>query len=85
MWGQEEKNIKCKNVIFEYIKVIEEIIQEGIDNGEFYDGDVQALASGIFGVTCSSLIYRMKKNRDVDVQNVYQGFINTVVRGLIKE
>lgn len=85
IWGEEEKNKKCKAAVFEYIKIIEEIIQEGIKNGEFYDGDVEALASGIFGVTCSSLIYRLKRKRDVDVEKVYQGFINTVIRGITKK
>ena len=71
--------------MFKYIKVIEGIIQEGIDSGEFYEGDVEALASGIFGVTWSSLIYRLKKNKDVDVEKVYNGFINTVIKGISKE
>ena len=85
IWGTEEKNIKCKNAVFNYIKVIEDIIKEGIENGEFYEGDVEALASGIFGVTCSSLIYRLKKNKEVDIQKVYNGFIDTVIRGINKK
>ena len=52
---------------------------------DLYEGDVEALASGIFGVTCSSLIYRLKKNKDVDVEKVYNGFINTVIKGISKE
>ena len=84
IWGNEEKNIKCKNAVFNYIKVIEEIIKEGIENNEFYEGEVEALASGIFGVTCSSLIYRLKKNKEVDIQKVYNGFIDTVIRGISK-
>ena len=84
-WGADQRNMKCKAAVFEYIKVIEEIINEGIKNGEFYDGDVEAIASGIFGVTCSSLIYRLKKNKEVDVQKVYEGFVNTVVRGISKK
>lgn len=84
LWGEDSKNIKCKKAVFEYIKILEKIIQEGIDNGEFYDGNVEALASGIFGITVSSLIYRLKKNREVDVEEVYKGFIDTVVRGLRK-
>lgn len=71
LWGEEEKNKKCKKAVFQYIKIIEKIVNEGIANGEFYDGDVEAIASGIFGVTCSSLIYRIKKNRQVDAMQVY--------------
>lgn len=84
IWGAEERNIKCKKAVFKYIKIIEKIIKEGIENNEFYDGDVEALASGVFGVTCSSLIYRLKKNREVDIQSVYNGFIDSVVKGISK-
>lgn len=84
IWGEEQKNKKCKKAIFEYIKIIEKIVQEGIQNGEFYNGDVEAIASGIFGVTCSSLIYRLKKNREVNVQRLYEGFIDNVTRAVCK-
>ena len=84
IWGEKEKNKKCKKAVFEYIKIIEDIVKEGIENGEFYEGDVEAIASGIFGVTCSSLIYRLKKNREVDVDRVYKGFIDNVTRTISK-
>lgn len=82
IWGEEEKNKKCKKAVFEYIKIIERILKEGIEKGEIYDGNVEALASGIFGTTCSSLIYRLKRNREVDVKEIYEGFRNTVVSAL---
>lgn len=85
IWGKEEKNIKCKQCVFEYIKILEKIIEAGIQNGEFYEGNIQALASGIFGVTCSSLIYRMKIGEQMDVKQVYNGFVDTVIRGLRKQ
>lgn len=85
IWGEENKNIKCKKAVFTYIKIIEKVIKEGIESGEFYDGDVEALASGVFGITCSSLIYRIKKNREVDTQKIYDGFIETVIRGISKK
>lgn len=84
IWGSEEKNQKCRQVVFEYIKVLEEIVKEGIDNGEFYESDVEATASAIFGVTVSSLLYRLKKNRKVDVEKIYKGFIDNVARTLSK-
>ena len=85
IWGEDPKNNKCKKAVFEYIKIIEKIVEEGIENDEFYDGDIEAIASGIFGVTCSSLIYRLKKNRQVDVKRVYEGFIDNVTRTISKK
>ena len=85
IWGEEEKNKKCKRAVFEFIKIIEKIVQEGITNGEFYESDVEATASGIFGITCSSLLYRLKRNRDVDEGKVYEGFVENVTRALRKK
>lgn len=84
-WGQDEKNIKCRNAVYEYISMIESIVKEGIENGEFYDGDIEAIASGIFGTTFSSLIYRLKNNREVDVHKIYNGFIDYVIRAISKK
>ncbi|MFR3920161.1 MAG: TetR/AcrR family transcriptional regulator [Clostridia bacterium] len=84
IWGSEERSKKCRCAVFEYIKVLEGIVQEGIENGEFYESDVEATASAIFGVTVSSLLYRLKKNREVDVERVYKGFIDSVTRTLSK-
>lgn len=85
IWGEDDKNKKCKQAVFEYIEIVKKIVQEGIDNGEFYDGDVEAIASGIFGVTCSSLIYRLKLNREVDMDRVYQGFADMVTKSISKK
>lgn len=41
--------------------------------------------SAIFGVTVSSLLYRIKKNREVDIEKVYKGFIDNVTRTLCKK
>ena len=85
IWGEEEKNKKCKQAVFEFIKIIEEIVQEGINNGEFYESDVEATASAIFGITCSSLLYRLKKSRTVDIEKVYKGFVDNITRALSKK
>ena len=82
MFGKEEINIKCKEAVIECIKEIEKIIQEGIDSHEFYNGNVEAMASGVFGVTCSSLIYRNRVDKILDVNDVYEGYANAVINAL---
>lgn len=85
IWGKEERNMKCKAAVFEYIEFLKNIIQDGIDNGEFYDGDAEVIALEIFGITCSSLIYKMKKDKNVDVRKVYDEFVENVIRMLSKK
>ena len=70
--------------MFEYIKTIEDIIKEGIEKGELIEGDPEIIASGIFGLTCSSLIYKLKTNREIEVQKLYHELEKSILQGLKK-
>ncbi len=61
IWGNTSRSLLCQKYIFEYIQEIEQIVKEGIQKGEIVDTDPNVVASGIFGFTCSSLIYEKKK------------------------
>ena len=85
IWGHEPRNLMCKNYVVEYIKTIEQIIQEGMDKGEIIPGDAEILASGIFGLTCSSLVYKIKIKEEIDVQKLYKEFDNFLLKNLSKK
>lgn len=48
IWGNEPRNKTCKDLVGRYIKTIEEIVKEGINNGEIINGDAEAIASRYF-------------------------------------
>lgn len=64
IWGNDSRSQMCRSYVFEYIQMIEEIVREGIKKGEIVDGDPNVIASGIFGFTCSSLIYKMRHHEE---------------------
>ena len=80
--GENSRTKKCKGVLDNYIGTISEIIKKGIDEGIFYKGDADAIACGIFGVTFSSLLYKLKRNRNVTAEEIYNGYVETVIRGI---
>ena len=45
IWGKEPRNIRCKEYVFEYIKMIEGIVSEGIEKGEIIGTDPEMVAS----------------------------------------
>ena len=45
IWGQETRNKKCREYVFEYVTMIEDIIKEGIKKGEIIEGDSSVIAS----------------------------------------
>ena len=84
IFGETSRTKKCKKSFDNYVKTIQDVVQEGIDEGLFYEGDAQAIAYGIVGVTFSSLLYRLKQNRNVTAEQIYKGYVETVVRGISK-
>ena len=81
-WGNETRNQKCQKHIFEYIKKIEQIVEEGIEKGEIKQGNPQVIASEIYGLICSSLVYKLRKQEEIDMMKLFKEFENTVIEGL---
>ena len=85
VWGNETRNVFCKDKVMEYLSVVQKIVQEGVDNGDIVECDAEILASEIFSLTCSTLIYRRKaKLEQIDVQKIYKEYEKTLFNKLIK-
>ena len=48
IWGQEPRNKKCREYVFEYISMIEDIIKDGIEKQELIEADSSIVASRDF-------------------------------------
>lgn len=85
-YGKETRNQKCQMHIYEYIEQIEEIVKKGINKGEIKQGDPKAIASEIYGLICSTLVYKLRNQDNFDISKIYKEFERTVIEGLkIKE
>lgn len=81
-WGSEARNQKCKMHINEYINKIEEIVKEGIEKKEIKQGNPKVIASEIYGLICSTLVYKVRIGEEIDIMSLYKEFENTIVEGL---
>ena len=81
-WGNEARNKKCKQHIYEYIKKIEEIVKEGIEKKQIKEGNPKVIASEIYGLICSTLVYKLRNEKEIDIMKLYKEFENTVIEGL---
>ena len=50
IWGHEPRNNMCRDKVIEYIKTIEEIVEEGIEKNEIVMGDSAIIASRNFWI-----------------------------------
>ena len=81
-WGNEERHKKCQSLVYEYIGQIEKIVQQGIEKGEIKNGDTRAIASEIYGLICSTLVYKKREKENMDIMKLYNEYENTVINGL---
>lgn len=81
-WGKEKRHEKCQSLIYEYINKIEEFVKEGMDLKQIKKGDSKAIASEIYGLICSTLIYKIREKDSFNVMDLYNEFENTVIKGL---
>lgn len=72
IWGTSQRSKMCRDYVFEYIQMIEEIVEDGIKKGELQEGNPNVIASGIFGFVCSSLIYKLRREENIEVLELYK-------------
>ncbi len=81
-WGNEARNQMCKEQILAYISKIEEIVRQGIEKKEIKQGNPQIIASEIYGLIASSLVYKIRNDGQIDIMKLYKEFENTIIEGL---
>ena len=80
MLGKDSKSLTIQNFLFDYLKIIEDIIQEGIDNNEISKTvNPSILAYCIFGFTCTSLLNKIKTNLPLDINKLYDEYVNILI------
>ena len=77
IWGTEERNTNCRRYVMDYIKTV-----QGIKKQELIEMDSEVLASEIFASTCTSLIYKMKTNQEIDIKKMYTELETSVIKGI---
>ena len=81
-YGKGTRNKMCQQYIYRYIDKIEKIVEEGIEAEQIKEGNPKVIASEIYGVIASTLVYKMKNKQDIDVVKLYREFEKTVIEGI---
>ena len=82
LWGKEKRNKKCQELVYNYINQIEEIVKEGMKREQINKGDSKLIAAEIYGLICSTLVYKMREKNDFNITKMYQQFEANIIKGL---
>lgn len=76
MWGTEERNKMCKKKIEDYIGIIQEIVEDGINKKEIKKGNPEIIAYGIYGTIFSCLMNKDKK----EINKLYKDYTDYIMQ-----
>lgn len=82
IWGTGARSKMCRNYVFDYIQMIQEIVEEGIEKKEIIESDANVIASGIFGFVCSSLIYKLRTEENIEEMSLYKEIEKSFIKKL---
>ena len=84
IWGSGPRAKMCRDYVVDYIQMIQEIIEEGIKKGEIVEADPNVIASGIFGFVCSSLIYKLRREKNIEVAELFTEIDKSFIKKMEK-
>lgn len=79
--GNESRNLTCRKYVFEYIDMLENIINKSINSGESNIknlGNPATLATGLFGTTYSILLNKIKSDKEMDIKTLYKEYYQVI-------
>ena len=80
--GQTPRTKKCQKAAYEYIQRIKEVIDEGIKQGVFFTNDSEGIATGVFGINFTSILYRLNNGEDISPEKIYGSYAEALIRGI---
>ncbi len=79
-WGNSSRSLTCQKYVNEYLEIIKEILEKGMESGELKKADPDILATEIYGIACSNLYY--KKTKNIVIEKLYKEIDKTFIHSL---
>jgi len=82
LWGKEEIQNNFREKIYDYLKIIEDIIDEGIKEKLIEKCDKKLLSSAFFGMISSLIIFQFRNNDIIDPEHIADSVIKYTFNGI---
>jgi TetR/AcrR family transcriptional regulator len=83
-WGGEERQLEFRKMIRSYMYLIENVVREGIETGDFQDVNAENAGSGIFGMISISALHILLGQSDYDEDALYRDVNRMLFSGILK-
>ena len=80
IWGNSQRSKTCNKYVEEYLQIVREIVEAGIEKGEIKPYNPETITSEIFGLACISLL--QKKRKEIKIEGLYKELDKTYIQTL---
>lgn len=82
LWGTHERQVKFRQYIFGYMKIISDVLDEAKAQKMIIDEESNMMAVGFFGMISSAMIYKMMDEGNYDSEYLASALIRHSMTGL---
>ncbi|WP_172844416.1 TetR/AcrR family transcriptional regulator [Tumebacillus algifaecis] len=83
-WGGEERQLEFRKMIRSYMYLIENVITEGIESGDFHPVNPENAGAGIFGMLAISALHILLGKKQYDEEALFLDMNRMVFAGVLK-
>ncbi|SHF86708.1 transcriptional regulator, TetR family [Caldanaerobius fijiensis DSM 17918] len=82
LWGKEDRQNYFRENLYEYLRIIEDIIDEGIREKLIVECDKKIISSAFFGIISSILIFQFRNGEKFDPEYIADNIIKYTFNGI---
>jgi TetR/AcrR family transcriptional regulator len=83
-WGGEERQLEFRKMIRSYMYLIEKVLREGIETGDFHPVNPEYASAGLFGLISITALHILLGNDEYDADNLFQDIKRLAFNGILK-
>jgi AcrR family transcriptional regulator len=82
LWGRELRQLELRDIVQNYIMLIESYLKEAMDKGIIKKGNTSLKAYTFFGALCSSTVYEIINEDTVNIDEIIDNLTNYLLKGM---
>lgn len=82
LWGTELRQLELRDIVQNYIMLIEKYLSEAMENGIIKNGSTSLKAYTFFGALCSTIVYELINEDTINLDEIIENLTDYLLKGM---
>lgn len=83
-WGGEDRQFEFRKMIRSYMYLIEKVLKQGIESGDFHPVDPEYSSAGLFGMVSIAALHILLGQEEYNADKLYENMQRMAFNGILK-